>query len=336
MNHGADTLIESRGVEATFESRTFTKKAKISLVVPVFNEEASLASLYEHLVQLMNANHYAFEAIFVNDGSRDDSLPILLNFQAKDSRIKVIDLGRNFGSTAAITAGIDYAGGDAVVQLNADLQDPPDIVNEFLKKWEEGYDVVYAIRQKRKEFFLKRLAYSIYYRGLKWLSSTPLPLDAGSFGLMSREVVNIIKSLGEHNRYIPGIRSWVGFKQIGITYDRPPRLAGRGMRFKGLVKFALDGIFSFSTSPLNVISYIGFIISLSSFSLILFYFYRHLFVRTGPSGFATIICIVLFLGGMILLSLGVIGQYIARIYDEVRARPIYTVKQTYGWPTNGH
>ena len=336
MNHGVNTLIEKSETTASLKSNSFKKKSKISLVIPVYNEEESLPILYGHLTELMNSNRYEFEIIFVNDGSRDNSFAILLNFQATDSRVKVVDLGRNFGAAAAFTAGIDYAEGDAVVLLNADLQDPPELVNEFLEKWEKGYDVVYAVRKKRKEIFLKRIAYSLFYRGLNWLSSTPMPLDAGCFGLMSREVINIMKYLREHNRYIPGIRSWVGFKQTGISYNRPPRFAGRGMRFRRLVKFALDGMFSFSIAPLNLISYVGFIISLSSFTSILFYLYRHLFVQTGPSGFATIICVLLFLGGMILLSLGVIGQYIARIYEEVRARPLYTVKQTHGWQTDGH
>lgn len=334
MNHNVQTVFKRGDLAVPSDSKHLKTTSKLSVVIPVYNEEESLPILYEHLQELINSNKYEFEIIFVNDGSQDNSLGKLLSFQAKDSQVKVIDLGRNFGPVPAFTAGIDYADGDAVVLLNADLQDPPELINEFLKKWEEGYDVVYGVRKKRKENLLKRFAYSLFYRILNWLSSTPMPLNAGCFGLMSREVINIMKSLQEHNRYIPGIRSWVGFKQVGIPYERPPRLAGQGLRFRILVKFALDGVFSFSTMPLNLISYVGFVISISSFALILFYAYRRLIVHAGPNGFATIICVLLFLGGMILLSLGVIGQYIARIYDEVRARPLYTVKKTYGWQNN--
>lgn len=304
---------------------------KVSLVIPVYNEEESLPVLADHLHEVINNAPCDFEVIFVNDGSVDTSLQILLSFQAKDARFKVIDLGRNFGHQPAFTAGIDYAEGDAVVLLNADLQDPPELIREFLKKWEEGYDVVYAIREKRSENFLKSLAFSLFYRILNRISSTPMPVDAGCFGLMDRKVVDIVKSVPEHNRYLPGMRSWVGFKQVGVGYVRPPRFAGQPSGFRSLLRFALDGIFSFSTIPLTLISYVGFLVSLIGFVSILYYVYKRLVVHAGPPGFATLITALMFLGGMILLSLGIIGQYIARIYNEVRARPLYTVKQTYGW-----
>jgi len=304
---------------------------KVSLVIPVYNEEESLPVLADHLYAVIDNAPYDFEVVFVNDGSVDASLQILLDLQAKDPRFKVVDLGRNFGHQPAFTAGIDYAEGDAVVLLNADLQDPPELIPTFLEKWEEGYDVIYAVREKRSENFLKSLAHSLFYRVLTRVSSTPMPLDAGCFGLMDREVVRVMKSMPERNRYLPGMRSWVGFRQTGVGYVRPPRFGGRSSGFRSLLRFALDGVFSFSTIPLTLISYLGFLVSLVSFVAILYYVYKRLVLHAGPPGFATLIAALMFLGGMILLSLGIVGQYIARIYDEVRARPLYTVKGLYGW-----
>ncbi len=309
-------------------------KRRVSLVIPVYNEEESLPVLARHFEEVLRSNRYDFELIFVNDGSTDSSLTILLELQTQDSRYKIIDLGRNFGNQPAFSAGIDQASGEAVVLLNADLQDPPELVPEFLRRWEEGNDVVYAVRQKRKEGIFKRFCFATFYKILNRVSSTPMPLNAGCFGLMSRQVVDLMKSMREHNRYIPGIRTWIGFRQVGIPYERPPRYAGQSSGVRSLAKFALDGIFSFSTVPLTLIYYAGCVISACSFVLALFYAYRRLISHAGPYGFATIICVLLFLGGMILLSLGIIGQYIARIYDEVRARPLYTVKQSYGLPLN--
>jgi dolichol-phosphate mannosyltransferase len=335
MKDNTQALLENGVLIDASEFENTGTKPKISLVIPVYNEAESLPVLAEHLKEVMKSDRYDFEAIFVNDGSQDNTFAILLKLQAKDARFKVIDLGRNFGQQPAFSAGIDYAEGDAVILLDADLQDPPELVFEFLKKWEEGYDVVYAVRQKRKEGLFKKFCFTTFYKILNSVSSTPMPMNAGCFGLMNRQVVDIIKSMREHNRYIPGIRTWVGFRQFGIAYERPARYAGSAIGFRSLAKLGLDGIISFSTAPLTLIYFAGLIISGSSFLLSLFYAYRRLIDHTGPYGFATIICVLLFLGGMILLSLGIIGQYIARIYDEVRSRPLYTIKRTYGCSSNG-
>lgn len=307
------------------------KMQKVSLVIPVYNEEESLPVLANHISQAINGAPYEFEVIFVNDGSADASLKMLLKLQADDARFKIIDFGRNFGHQPAFTAGLDHATGDAVILLNADLQDPPEMIPEFLEKWKEGYDVVYAVREKRSENLLKSLAHSLFYRVLNRVSSTPMPLDAGCFGLMDRGVVDVIRRMPERNRYLPGMRSYVGFRQIDVGFIRPPRYAGQSSGFRSLLRFALDGIFSFSTFPLTLISYLGFLMSLLSFIAIMYHLYTRLVLNAGPPGLATLTIALLFLGSMMLLSLGIIGQYIARIYDEVKARPLYTVRTTYGW-----
>ena len=304
---------------------------RISLVFPVYNEEEVLPQLYQRVRHLIAQLAYDVEVIMVNDGSGDTSLELMKSFHDQDSRFKIIDFSRNFGHQLAISAGIDFAEGDAVLLLDADLQDPPELVPQFLQKWEEGYQVVYAIRKSRQEHLFKRLSYLIFYRILQKISNISIPLDSGDFCLMDRVVVDTLKSMHERNRFVRGLRSWSGFEQIGLEYDREKRQGGEvKYTMPKLMKLALDGIFSFSYFPLQIASYTGFIISVISFLGILVYLYKKLFIGGEPQGFPTLVILVLFMGGIQLISLGVIGEYIGRIYDEVKRRPAYVVRKIWG------
>jgi len=277
------------------------------------------------------------EVILVNDGSRDASLELMRRFHEEDHRFKAIDFSRNFGHQVAITAGIDFAQGDAVILLDADLQDPPELLPQFLAKWEEGYQVVYAVRKSRKEHLFKRLAYLAFYRILQKVSNISIPLDSGDFCLMDRVVIDMLKSMRERNRFVRGLRSWTGFHQIGLEYEREERHSGDvKYTMPKLIKLALDGIFSFSYFPLQLASYTGFFVSIASFLGILVYLYRKLIIGGEPQGFPTLVILILFLGGVQLISLGVIGEYIGRVYDEVKQRPIYVIRDTYGYDSTSH
>ena len=304
---------------------------RISLVFPVYNEEEVLPMLYERVRRALTQLPYEVEVILVNDGSRDRSLELMTRYHQEDPRFKIVDFSRNFGHQVAITAGMDAAGGDAVILMDADLQDPPELLPQFLKTWEDGYHVVYAARKTRQEHALKQFAYRAFYRILQKISNIPIPLDSGDFCLMDRVVVDTIKSMDERHRFVRGLRSWVGFRQIGLEYDRDKRQAGEvKYTFSKLMKLALDGIFSFSYFPLQLASYTGFAVSGLSFFAIAVYLYKKLFVGHEPQGFPTLVTVVLFLGGIQLISLGVIGEYIGRIYDEVKHRPTYIVRRAYG------
>ena len=304
---------------------------RISLVFPVYNEEEVLPMLYERVRRALTQLPYETEVILVNDGSRDRSLELMTRYHQEDPRFKIVDFSRNFGHQVAITAGMDASSGDAVILMDADLQDPPELLPQFLKTWEDGYHVVYAVRKTRQEHALKQFAYRAFYRILQKISNIPIPLDSGDFCLMDRVVVDTIKSMDERHRFVRGLRSWVGFRQIGLEYDRDKRQAGEvKYTFSKLMKLALDGIFSFSYFPLQLASYTGFAVSGLSFFAIAVYLYKKLFVGHEPQGFPTLVTVVLFLGGIQLISLGVIGEYIGRIYDEVKRRPTYIVRRTYG------
>ncbi|GAK60015.1 glycosyl transferase family 2 [Candidatus Vecturithrix granuli] len=304
---------------------------RISLVFPVYNEEQVLPALFERVESLSRLlAGYELEIIFVNDGSHDGSLQLMQHFQARYPHCTILDFSRNFGHQVAITAGMDFATGDAIMLLDADLQDPPEILPQFLAKWEEGYQVVYAIRKTRQEHLFKRMAYRAFYRILHKISDIPIPLDSGDFCLMDRRVIEVIKSMHERNRFVRGLRSWAGFKQIGLEYDRDKRHSGEAKyTFPKLMKLALNGIFSFSYFPLQIAGYTGFFVSIISFLGILVYLYKKLVIGGEPQGFPTLVILVLFLGGIQLISLGVIGEYIGRIYDEVKRRPTYIIRKIY-------
>ncbi len=309
-----------------------TKQRLLSIVIPIYNEAETIPILYEQLTQVCERLPLAYEIIFVNDGSQDHSLTLLKELSNNDNRIRIIDLARNFGHQVAISAGIDHTAGDVVVLMDGDLQDPPEMISTFIKRWNEGFEVVYAVRKKRKESLLKRIAYLVFYRILRKISSVEIPLDSGDFSLMDRRVVNTLRAMPERNRFIRGIRSWVGFHQCGVEYERNKRYAGEvKYTFSKLLRLATDGIFAFSYLPLRVATYLGLTVAATSFLLAVFYLIEKIFSNIDTKGWASTIIIILFLGGVQLLTIGIMGEYVGRIYDEVKQRPLYVVNEKIGW-----
>jgi len=304
---------------------------ELSIVLPVCDERENLPLLFHRLTAVLDAQGMAYEIIFVDDGSRDGSTALLHGLTLDDPRVKVVELARNFGHQVAVSAGLDFARGNAVVVMDADLQDPPEVLPRFIAKWREGYDVVYAIRQQRKDGQLKRIAYATFYRMLRRVANVDIPLDSGDFCIMDRKVVDLLRSMPERNRFVRGIRSWVGLSQIGLPYERQARHGGQPKyTFGRLMLLALDGFISFSHTPLRVASLLGLGISLLSFCLAAFYFIKKLSTGLSPPGFATLVVAVFFLAGMQLITVGVMGEYIGRIFDEVKRRPLYVVRRVTG------
>lgn len=304
-----------------------------SIVVPVFNEEEVVAETYRRLTGVMEAIGESYELIFVNDGSTDQTKRILRSLAEKDRRVKLVDFSRNFGHQIAITAGMDYASGDAVIVIDADLQDPPELIAEMIAKWKEGYDVVYAVRKERKgESAFKRWTASVFYRALRWLSNIEIPVDTGDFRLISRPVCEVMKRLKERNRFVRGLVSWVGFRQTALVYVRDERYAGETKYpLKKMIQLSWDGITSFSHVPLLISTRIGWIVSFSSFIYGAYLIIKRLFFNTFVQGWASLMVVMLFLNGILFFILGIFGQYIARIYDETRQRPLYVVRETVGF-----
>ncbi len=309
---------------------TKTPQPELSLVIPVYNEQENLTLLYQRLCASLEPITASFEILFINDGSQDDSLPILQALAAKDGRVCVIDLSRNFGHQVAISAGLDHAGGRGVIIMDADLQDPPEVLPEFIAKWKEGYDVVYAIRARRKEAWLKRNLYLVFYRLMQRIANIEIPLDAGDFCIMDRRVVDELNDMPERSRFVRGLRSWIGLRQTGLAYERQARNAGQPKyTFSRLVYLALDGLVSFSFLPLRLITLLGFGVSALSILLAIGYTIQKLTIGLSPPGFATTIVAILFLAGMQLITIGVIGEYVGRIFEEVKRRPLYIVRRIY-------
>lgn len=299
-----------------------------SVVIPVHNEEKNILELYKRLTNVLTSLNKPYEIIYVNDGSIDNSLNILHKVASSDKKVKIVDLSRNFGHQIAISAGISFASGKATIIMDGDLQDPPSVILEFIKKWEEGFSVVYGIRRKRKESLLKRICYFVFYRIQERIAKIKIPLDAGDFCLMDKKVIDILKKMPERNRFIRGIRSWIGFSQAGIKYERDFRFQGKPKyNLKKLLRLALDGIYSFSDIPLKISLIFGSFISILCFIFSIYIIYQRLVYGTSVYGIATIAVSILFLGGIQLIAVGVIGEYIGRIYDEVKQRPIFIVKQ---------
>jgi len=311
----------------------------LSVVIHVYNEEKLLHALYERLTRALEAIGETWEVVFIDDGSRDRSLEILREIQQKDPRYRYLSFARNFGHQTAISAGMQFARGQAVVIMDADLQDPPEELGRFIDKWREGYEVVYAIRRKRKESWLKRMAYAAFYRLLAVISDIPIPLDSGDFCVMDRKVVDLLNCMPERNRFVRGIRSWVGFNQIGVEYERAARYAGETKyTLRRLFKLAFDGMVSFSTVPLKLASFLGFFVSGLAVIGIIFTFaqrvFSDLFASLGLApvpGYATTVITMLFLGGGQLICLGIIGEDLGRIHDEVKQRPLYILREAGGF-----
>ncbi|BAY20377.1 putative glycosyl transferase [Calothrix sp. NIES-2100] len=306
---------------------------ELSVIVPMYNEEQNIDYLFERLIAALNPLKIKYEIVCVNDGSKDNTLKCLIEHHRRNPAIKVVNLSRNFGKEIALTAGIDYAIGAAVIPIDADLQDPPELIAELIAKWREGYDVVYATRRSRQgESWLKRLTAKMFYQTIERMSPVPIPRNTGDFRLLDRRVVDTLKQLPEHNRFMKGLFAWVGFNQTSILYDRPQRYRGvTKWNYWRLWNFALDGITSFSFVPLKVWSYFGLTLSLLSFLYASFLIIRTLILGIDIPGYASLMVTVLFLGGVQLLSLGIIGEYLGRVYEQVKGRPLYLVRECYGF-----
>jgi len=308
-------------------TRSRVENPLVTIVVPVFNEQDSVSLFYETTREVLAGQALDFEIVFVNDGSRDKTLARLLELTERDEGIRIINLARNFGKEIALSAGIDYASGDVIVPMDADLQDPPELIPRFLEWWRKGYDVVYGVRTSRnQDTFAKRASASLFYRFFNRVSDLHMPENAGDFRLIDRRVADVLRQMPERNRFMKGLFAWVGFRSVGVPYERPRRAAGttKWSPWK-LWNFALDGLVGFSTVPLRVWSYIGVFIAALAFAYGGFIFIRTLLLGVDVPGYASLLTTVLFLGGVQLLSIGVIGEYLGRFFIEVKGRPLYVV-----------
>ncbi|BAZ45789.1 family 2 glycosyl transferase [Chondrocystis sp. NIES-4102] len=306
---------------------------EISIIVPLYNESDNIEYLFTRLITVVEEIGAIYEIICINDGSKDNTLDKLLQLHQQNSAIKIINLARNFGKEIALTAGLDYASGAAVIPIDADLQDPPELIKQLIVKWREGYDVVYATRRSRQgETWLKEITAKAFYQTIAKMSPVAIPANTGDFRLLDRKVVEAIKQLPERTRFMKGLFAWVGYKQTSILFDRQVRYAGRSTwNYWKLWNLAIDGITSFSLLPLKIWSYIGVIISLISFFYALFLIIRTLLLGIDVPGYASLMVAILFLGGIQLITLGVLGEYLGRVYEEVKGRPLYLVRERYGF-----
>ena len=305
---------------------------KISLVIPMYYEEQVAKECYNRVTKVLKAlKNYEYEVIFVNDGSKDKTLEILEEIANNDKNIKIISFSRNFGHQAAVTAGLKYVTGDAIVIMDADLQDPPELIPDMLTKWEEGYEVIYGKRKTREgESAFKLFTAKAFYDTLNKLSDVEIPKDTGDFRLVDKKVVDVINSLPEHNKFLRGLFSWVGFKQFAYEYERKERFAGKTKYpLKKMLKLAQDGILSFSTKPLKIVGGLGILSVILSIGILIYSVLSFAFSWNNLTpGWTSLMCTMTFLGGVILISLWMIGEYIARIYDETKQRPQYIVDKT--------
>ncbi len=309
----------------------------VSLVFPVYNEQETLPTLFARVETVIAEMGETCEVVFINDGSRDASLLMLREAAAKYPWARVISFSRNFGHQLAVSAGMAHTVGDAVIIMDADLQDPPELLPEMLKLWRAGNEVVYCVRKKRKESWIKRVCYSGFYRLLQSMSDVDIPLDSGDFCLMDRKVVDIVCALPERNRFIRGLRAWVGFRQTALEYERAARFAGEtNYTFKRLLKLATDGIFSFSYSPLKLSGTIGIVVAAIAVLYAIKVLIWRIFLHDDVPGFATLAIAMLLLGSIELISLYFIGEYLGRIYDETKQRPLYIVGERMGFAAPPH
>lgn len=314
----------------------------LSIVIPVFNEEDNISALYERVSAGANACHEDYEVIVVDDGSHDATAELLQSVNRRDARWKIVSFSRNFGHQTAVSAGIHYSQGDVVAVMDGDLQDPPEILPQMLAKLREGYEVVYAVRRKRKENLFKRASYRLFYRILKHLSAIDVPLDAGDFCVMDRAVVDVLKSMPERARFVRGLRSWAGFRQTGMEYERQARWGGEPKyTFRKLVQLAINGVLCLSSSPLRWAGWMGIGLCGSSIMLLMviiaWWFSKATFFGIHPSnsiGWTSIMSALLLLSGIQLLMIGIIGEYLARVFDEVKQRPAWIVARAWGFESN--
>jgi polyisoprenyl-phosphate glycosyltransferase len=304
----------------------------VSIVIPIFNEQENLPELRRRLAAAMDADHLEWEAVLVDDGSRDASPSIMAEIQREDARFKIVTLSRNFGHQPAVSAGIHHAGGDCVVLIDGDLQDPPEVIPQMVHKWEEGFQVVLGERASRAEGGIRGIGFRLFYPLLRWMTDLPSAPDAGIFGLMDRTVVQEFNRLPERNRFIPGLRNWLGFRRTSVSYARAERAAGKPKQsLTRLIRYAADGMVSFSYKPLRAATWLGFCASVFAFILAIFYVITFFAWRKQISGFTTEIVCILFFGGVQLISVGILGEYVGRIYEEVKQRPLYIVRELSGF-----
>jgi Glycosyltransferases involved in cell wall biogenesis len=305
-------------------------KKLITILIPAYNEEEVLYILYNRLTKLIESiDNYNFEILFINDGSKDNTMPIIKSLREKDNRLSYVNLSRNYGKETAMLAGFDYAKGDALIIMDADLQDPPELIPEMLKYWEQGYDDVYAKRNSRKgESFFKKFTSSLYYKILQKTTRIDIQKDTGDFRLLDRRCVESLKKMRESERYTKGLFSWIGYNKKELLFDREPRAAGKTKwNYRKLVDLSIDGITSFTTSPLRWSAIFGTIISVIAFIYALFLIIRTIFWGVDVAGYASTMVVMLFLGGIQLVFLGVLGEYIGRIFNETKNRPLYFVNE---------
>ncbi|REJ44101.1 MAG: glycosyltransferase [Microcystis flos-aquae TF09] len=310
---------------------------KYSLIIPIYNEEETIPELYRRVSDVMDSLDDSVELILINDGSRDCSLNLMRQLQERDARVCYISFARNFGHQAAVTAGLNFARGQVIVVLDADLQDPPELIPKMIESWQAGYHVVYAQRTKRKkESWFKRLTAYVFYRLLRRLADVDIPADTGDFCLMDRQVVDLLNSMPERNRYIRGLRAWIGFRQTAVKFERDPRFAGEvKYTFKKSLALAINSLVSFSKIPLRISTYLGLFSALIALLMALLVLYWRLQQPDSPvTGLATILIAVFFLGSVQLISIGILGEYVGRIYEEVKGRPAYTIAEIAGLEIN--
>lgn len=303
---------------------------KISILIPAYNEQDNLRHLYERLNKFAGEMpNYNFEFLFINDGSRDKTLEIIKDFAEHDDRIAYVNLSRNYGKETAMIAGLDHVTGDATVIIDADLQDPPELIPQMIKYWEEGYDDIYARRSSRKgESWLKKSTSTVFYKILQHSTRIPIQQDTGDFRLLDRRCVEALKQIRESQRYTKGMFSWIGYKKKEITYERDPRFAGSTKwNYFQLVNLAIEGIVSFTTSPLRISTFMGVIVSLFAFLYMIYLVVRTILVGSDLAGYPSMMAVILFLGGVQLLSIGIIGEYVGRIFNETKNRPLYFVEE---------
>lgn len=299
----------------------------LSIVVPAYNESEVLPEFHRRLVAVLDGLCTEWEIVYVNDGSTDNTIDIIESFNCKG--VGIIDLSRNFGKEIALTAGLDYAGGDAVIVIDADLQDPPELIPELLSKWQEGYDVVYAKRTFREgETFLKKTTAKLFYRSIQLISRVKIPEDTGDFRLLSRRAVESLRQLREQHRFMKGLFAWIGYPQVGVYYRREPRFSGKSKwNYWKLWNFALEGITSFSTAPLKVATYIGLATALGAFLAACFVIYKTLVYGDPVQGYPSLMVVILFLGGVQLMGIGMVGEYLGRMFNETKQRPLYLINR---------
>lgn len=327
-------IIEFAGEPIRIGSRVMKK---ITIMVPCYNEEAAIPLFYDRIKPIMDSLEYEGELLFINDGSNDNTLHTIQMLQQNDSRIHYLDLSRNYGKEIAMAAGFDYATGDAVINIDCDLQDPPELIPEMIRYWEEGYDDVYAQRTSRKgETWVKRVTAYLFYRMLARMTRIPILVDTGDFRLLSRRAVNALKRMRESQRYTKGLYSLVGFKKKSIPFERDPRIAGKTKwNYSRLIGLGIEGITTFTTVPLRISTVIGIITSIAAFIYMIFTVLKTLIYGVEFPGYASIVSFILFFGGLQLLGLGILGEYVGRIFHETKQRPLYFVNEYTGESHDG-